>query len=166
MSVDLYEHYMEALRRGHRALAHGDFDAALAAYREAVNLAPDRALPYSGIGNVLLRQDAIPVESVDVQRLTRRRRCSCSSGSPSPARDSVRPRVRRDHHGQQVLRGAPCGEGGAGGGRRQHTRRQRREAWGGRARQDDGGRHHGRCTGQAKGAMTRGAAGPPLWGRA
>src|SRR5689334_23556271 len=60
MSVDLYEHYMEALRRGHRALAHGDFDAALAAYREAVNLAPDRALPYSGIGNVLLRQDAIP----------------------------------------------------------------------------------------------------------
>jgi tetratricopeptide (TPR) repeat protein len=60
MSVDLYEHYMEALRRGHRSLAHGDVDEALAAYREAVNLAPDRALPYSGIGNALLRQNALP----------------------------------------------------------------------------------------------------------
>lgn len=60
MSVDLYEHYSDALRRGHRALAHGELDAALAAYREAVNLAPDRALPYTGIGSVLLRRDELP----------------------------------------------------------------------------------------------------------
>ncbi len=56
MSVDLFERYREALRRGHMAVAHGQFDEALAAYREAVSLAPDRALPYASIGQVLLRQ--------------------------------------------------------------------------------------------------------------
>jgi tetratricopeptide (TPR) repeat protein len=58
MSVDLYEHYKEALRRGHMAVAHGELDAALEAYREALALAPDRALPYASIGRVLLRQGA------------------------------------------------------------------------------------------------------------
>lgn len=60
MSVDLYERYKDALRRGHMALARGSFDDALAAYRQAVNLAPDRALPHAGIGQVLLRTDDVP----------------------------------------------------------------------------------------------------------
>jgi hypothetical protein len=58
MSVELYEQYMEALRRGHVALSRGKFDAALSAYREAADLAMDRATPYTGIGNVHLRQGA------------------------------------------------------------------------------------------------------------
>src|SRR6478609_8099862 len=60
MSVDLYERYKDALRRGHMSVAHGDLDAALEAYREAIALAPDRALPYTSVGQVLLRQHAAP----------------------------------------------------------------------------------------------------------
>ena len=56
MSVDLYERYKNALRRGHAAIARGQLDVALAAYREALSLAPDRALPHAGVGQVLLRQ--------------------------------------------------------------------------------------------------------------
>src|SRR5258706_15656874 len=63
MSVDLYERYKEALRRGHTAVARGQLDTALEAYREALSLAPDRALPQIGIGQVLLRQDA-PTEAL------------------------------------------------------------------------------------------------------
>jgi tetratricopeptide (TPR) repeat protein len=57
MSVDLYERYMDALRRGHMAVARGHLEAALVAYREAVGLAPDRAQPHVGVAQVLLRQD-------------------------------------------------------------------------------------------------------------
>ena len=56
MSVDLFERYREALRRGHAASARGDLDAALIAYREAAGLAPDRAAPLLGVGGILLRQ--------------------------------------------------------------------------------------------------------------
>jgi tetratricopeptide (TPR) repeat protein len=56
VSVDLFERYKEALRRGHMALARGQFDVALSAYREAVNIAPDRALPHASIGHALLRR--------------------------------------------------------------------------------------------------------------
>lgn len=55
MSVSLYEGYKEALRRGHVAALRGRLDAALAAYREASRIAPDRALPYVGLGGVLGR---------------------------------------------------------------------------------------------------------------
>jgi tetratricopeptide (TPR) repeat protein len=53
MSDALYERYKDALRRGHVAALRGRHDAALAAYGEAANLAPDRPLPLTGIGNVL-----------------------------------------------------------------------------------------------------------------
>jgi tetratricopeptide (TPR) repeat protein len=56
VSVDLYERYKDALRRGHAAIARGQLDDAMAAYREAMSLAPDRALPHVGVGQVLLRQ--------------------------------------------------------------------------------------------------------------
>ncbi len=53
MSGSLYEGYKEALRRGHVAALRGRLDTALAAYREASRIAPDRALPYVGLGGVL-----------------------------------------------------------------------------------------------------------------
>ncbi len=55
MSEVLYEQYKEALRRGHVAALRGRLDAAVAAYQEAARIAPDRALPYVGLGGVLTR---------------------------------------------------------------------------------------------------------------
>jgi tetratricopeptide (TPR) repeat protein len=55
MSGTLYEGYKEALRRGHLAALRGRLETALAAYREASRMAPDRALPYVGLGGVLAR---------------------------------------------------------------------------------------------------------------
>jgi tetratricopeptide (TPR) repeat protein len=51
----LYEQYKDALRRGHVAALRGRLDVAAAAYREASTIAPDRALPYVGLGGVLSR---------------------------------------------------------------------------------------------------------------
>lgn len=53
MSGSLYEGYKDALRRGHVAALRGRLDVALAAYSEASRIAPDRALPYVGLGRVL-----------------------------------------------------------------------------------------------------------------
>jgi tetratricopeptide (TPR) repeat protein len=55
MSGSIYEGYKDALRRGHVAALRGRLDVALAAYREASRIAPDRALPYVGQGGVLAR---------------------------------------------------------------------------------------------------------------
>jgi tetratricopeptide (TPR) repeat protein len=55
VSEALYERYKEALRRGHVAALRGRLDAAAAAYREASTIAPDRPLPYVGLGGVLSR---------------------------------------------------------------------------------------------------------------
>ena len=55
MTESLFEGYKDALRRGHVAALRGRLDAAEAAYREASMLAPDRALPYVGLGGVLAR---------------------------------------------------------------------------------------------------------------
>jgi len=55
MSATLYEGYKEALRRGHLAALRGRLETAIAAYREASRMAPDRALPYVGLGGVLAR---------------------------------------------------------------------------------------------------------------
>jgi tetratricopeptide (TPR) repeat protein len=55
MSGSIYEGYKDALRRGHVAALRGRLDAALVAYREAARIAPDRALPHVGLGDVLAR---------------------------------------------------------------------------------------------------------------
>lgn len=55
MSQALYERYKDALRRGHIAVLRGRPDEALGAYREAIGIAPDRALPYVSLGGVLAR---------------------------------------------------------------------------------------------------------------
>lgn len=55
MSGSIYEGYKEALRRGHLAALRGRLETALTAYREASRMAPDRALPYVGMGGVLAR---------------------------------------------------------------------------------------------------------------
>lgn len=59
MSGTLYEGYKEALRRGHVAALRGRLDVALAAYREASRIAPDRATPYVGLGGVLARLERV-----------------------------------------------------------------------------------------------------------
>ncbi len=50
-----YEQYREALRLGHVATLRERHDAAAAAYREAARLAPDRALPFVGLGGALAK---------------------------------------------------------------------------------------------------------------
>ncbi|MEX2010922.1 MAG: hypothetical protein WEF51_01660 [Chloroflexota bacterium] len=55
MSDAIYERYKEALRRGHVAALRDRLDAAVIAYREAGDLAPERALPHASLGSVLLR---------------------------------------------------------------------------------------------------------------
>lgn len=55
MSGSIYEGYKDALRRGHVAALRGRLESALTAYREASRMAPDRALPYVGLGAVLAR---------------------------------------------------------------------------------------------------------------
>lgn len=55
MSQVLFEQYKEALRRGHAAAAHGRLEAAVAAYEAAAAVAPDRALPYNSLADVLHR---------------------------------------------------------------------------------------------------------------
>jgi tetratricopeptide (TPR) repeat protein len=50
-----YDQYREALRLGHAATQRERYDAAAAAYREATRLAPDRALPFVGLGGALAR---------------------------------------------------------------------------------------------------------------
>lgn len=55
MSDALYERYKEALRRGHVAALRDRLDAAVVAYREAAELAPERALPHASLGSVLVR---------------------------------------------------------------------------------------------------------------
>jgi tetratricopeptide (TPR) repeat protein len=72
MSEALYEQYKEALRRGHVAALRGRLDAAAAAYREAARVAPDRALPYVGLGGVLARMgrsdDALAAYATALER--------------------------------------------------------------------------------------------------
>lgn len=55
MSEALYERYKDALRRGHVAAMRGRHAAAMEAYGEASEIAPDRALPLASIGSVLAR---------------------------------------------------------------------------------------------------------------
>jgi len=64
VSEALYERYKEALRRGHVAALRGRSDEAIAAYREAAAIAPERALPHTSLGVVLLRLGRIP-EALD-----------------------------------------------------------------------------------------------------
>jgi tetratricopeptide (TPR) repeat protein len=59
MSASIFEGYKEALRRGHVAALRGRFDLAMAAYREASRIAPDRALPYVGMGGVLAKLERV-----------------------------------------------------------------------------------------------------------
>jgi len=55
MARPLFEQYKDALRRGHLALLGDELEAAVAAYREAASLVPDRPLPYASLGGALTR---------------------------------------------------------------------------------------------------------------
>ncbi len=51
----LYEHYKNALRSGHIAAVRGRTEAALTAYAQAAAVAPDRPLPHTSAGRVLMQ---------------------------------------------------------------------------------------------------------------
>lgn len=55
MSEAIYERYKDSLRRGHVAAMRGRHEVALAAYVEAAEIAPERALPHTSIGQVYAR---------------------------------------------------------------------------------------------------------------
>lgn len=55
MTDPRYDQYREALRLGHVATLRERYDAAAAAYREASHLAPERALPFVGLGGALAK---------------------------------------------------------------------------------------------------------------
>jgi tetratricopeptide (TPR) repeat protein len=55
VSDPAFERYREAIRRGHQAASRGDHDAAIAAFAQAADLAPDRPLPQVGRGMALQR---------------------------------------------------------------------------------------------------------------
>jgi len=54
MSDPLYERYKETLRAGHVAVLRGRLDEAIEAYSSASDVAPERALPHTSLGGVLL----------------------------------------------------------------------------------------------------------------
>lgn len=68
MIDDLFERYKQALRRGHVAASRGQLDEAVVAYREAIELAPDRVLPYTGLSSVLVRLDRRPEALIVMER--------------------------------------------------------------------------------------------------
>ena len=55
MTETLFERYKEALRAGHVAAVRGRLEEAVAAYREAGAIAPDRAVPRTALGAACLR---------------------------------------------------------------------------------------------------------------
>jgi len=55
MTDTLFERYKEALRSGHVAVRRGRFEDAAAAYREAIAITADRAVPRTALGSVHLR---------------------------------------------------------------------------------------------------------------
>lgn len=55
MNVDRFERYKDALRRGHVAALRERFGEAIDAYEEAAELAPERALPHTSVGRILIR---------------------------------------------------------------------------------------------------------------
>lgn len=55
MNETLLERYRAALRAGHVAVLRGRLEEAADAYREAVELGPDRAVPRAALGGVCLR---------------------------------------------------------------------------------------------------------------
>ncbi len=59
MGEELYERYKNALRQGHVAMLRGRLEDALQAYGEAADIAPDRAVPHTGLAGVLFRLDRL-----------------------------------------------------------------------------------------------------------
>jgi tetratricopeptide (TPR) repeat protein len=55
MSESIVDRYRSALEEGHRALRRGRLEEAAAAYRQAIELGPDRAVPRRSLGAVCLR---------------------------------------------------------------------------------------------------------------
>jgi len=55
MTETLFERYKEALRAGHVAVVRGRLEEAASSYRDAVAIAPDRAVPHGALGSVHLR---------------------------------------------------------------------------------------------------------------
>ncbi len=100
MSEALYERYKDALRRGHVAALRGRPEEALSAYREAIAIAPDRALPYTSLGGVLARSaryddalvaydDALALAPRDENALRGRADALVAAGRPVDAAETL-----------------------------------------------------------------------------
>ena len=55
MTETLFERYKEALRAGHVAVLRGRLEDAVSAYRDAISISGDRAVPWAALGGVRLR---------------------------------------------------------------------------------------------------------------
>jgi tetratricopeptide (TPR) repeat protein len=55
MTLDRFERYKDALRRGHVAALRERFGEAIDAYEQAAELAPERALPHTSVGRILIK---------------------------------------------------------------------------------------------------------------
>jgi hypothetical protein len=55
----IFERYKEALKAGHVAVLRGRADEAIGFYREAAEIAPERPLPHTSLGGVLLREGRV-----------------------------------------------------------------------------------------------------------
>ncbi|MFL5679843.1 MAG: tetratricopeptide repeat protein [Chloroflexota bacterium] len=100
MSDALFERYKDALRRGHVAALRGRLDAAVLAYGEAIEIAPERALPYASLGSTLHRLgrhdealaaygQALERSPRDEQGLAGRAEVLVSLGRPTEAADTL-----------------------------------------------------------------------------
>ncbi|MGC8633666.1 MAG: tetratricopeptide repeat protein [Candidatus Limnocylindrales bacterium] len=92
MADPIFERYKEALRAGHVAALRGRPDEALAQYRAAAAIGPDRTVPHSSMAEVLLllgRTEEALVESGEALRL----------GPDDPTALEIAARVR-EHAGE------------------------------------------------------------------
>ena len=100
MTDSPFERYKDALRRGHAASLRGEFDTAMAAYREAGAIAPDRAMPQASLAGILARtgriseslaayESALARQPDDEASLRGRAEMLLISGRPADAADTL-----------------------------------------------------------------------------
>lgn len=99
MADRTFERYKDTLRRGHVAALRGELEEAVAAYREAAEIAPDRAIPLTSLGGALRRlgraedalaafERALEMASSDVLALTGRAELLGTTERSAPAAEA------------------------------------------------------------------------------
>ena len=182
MTETLFERYKEALRAGHVAVLRGRLEDAAAAYREAISITADRAVPRTALGGVQLRlgdpagaleafDGALALEPDDdasllgrAQALVVLRRTAEAAvvvRPASPTSGPARGRARRRRRGRPPGARHRADRRAARSGTRASWRSSRAA---GAPRSSDAGRRRGRAAGELADASTAGdadAATPP-----